>query len=136
MDGPIVVVVRPDRGHDPFRSGDALFVVDENKRVSQWNRAMEALTGIPTSGVLGRKCWDVLEGRTEGGTLVCAPVCVLAAGCDPARLGLVINTAHSKRSVLMSTIACETPAGTRLIHILSPEDAPDVVDLDSLTRRE
>jgi DNA-binding NarL/FixJ family response regulator len=48
----------------------------------------------------------------------------------------VINTASRKRRVFMSTIVCETGAGTELIHLLSPQDAPDVVDLDVLTNRE
>jgi DNA-binding NarL/FixJ family response regulator len=68
--------------------------------------------------------------------MVCGPACALVARGDVAHFGLVINTAHCKRRVLMSTIVCDSGAGTRVLHVLSPEDAPDVVDLDVLTKRE
>jgi PAS domain S-box-containing protein len=64
-----VVVVRPVPGRDSFRSGDALVVVDEKRRVREWNAAAEALTGIRSSAALGRKCWDVVGGRTDGAPL-------------------------------------------------------------------
>jgi DNA-binding NarL/FixJ family response regulator len=49
---------------------------------------------------------------------------------------MVINTAQCKRRVFMNTIVYETDAGNCVIHVLSPEEAPDLVDLDILTRRE
>lgn len=131
-----MVVVRPVRGRSSFHSGDALVVVDEKRRVRQWNAAAEALTGIPLSAALGRRCWDVVGGRTDEGTVVCGPACGLASRGNVARFGLVINTARCQRRVFMSTIVFGTGAGTGLIHILSPEDAPVVVDLDVLTNRE
>jgi DNA-binding CsgD family transcriptional regulator len=130
------VVVRPVPSSDSFRCGDALVVVDEKRRVRHWNPAAEALTGIPSSAARGRQCWDVVGGRTDAGSIVCGPACGLVLRGDVARFGLVINTAHCKRRVLMSTIFCETGAGSRVIHVLSPEDDPDVVDLDVLTDRE
>jgi DNA-binding CsgD family transcriptional regulator len=126
----------PVPGRELFRCGDALVVVDEKRRVRQWNTAAVALTGIPSSAALGRKCWDVVGGRTDEGTIVCGPACAAVSRGDVAHFGLVINTARCKRRVFMSTIVCETDAGNTVIHVLSPEDAPDLVDLDVLTRRE
>jgi DNA-binding CsgD family transcriptional regulator len=128
--------MRPVRGRDPFRCGDALVVVDEKRRVRQWNAAAEVLTGIPSSAALGRRCWDIIGGRTHGGTVVCGPDCDVVAHGDVVRIDLVINTARCKRRVCMSTIVCDIGAGQRVIHLLSAEDAPDVVDLDVLTSRE
>jgi DNA-binding CsgD family transcriptional regulator len=130
------VVVRPIPGRDSFRCGDALVVVDETRRIRQWNAAAEALTGISVSAALGRKCWDVMGGRTELGSVVCGPACGVVSRGEVARFCLVINTARCKRRVFMSTIICETGGGNRVIHVLSPEDAPDVVDLGVLTNRE
>jgi DNA-binding CsgD family transcriptional regulator len=131
-----VVVVRPVPSRDSYRSGDAVVVVDEKRRIRHWNAAAEALTGISASAALGRNCWDVVGGRTDGGTVVCGPACGVVSRGDVARFCLVINTARCKRRVFMSTIVCETGGGNRVIHVLSPEDAPDVVDLASLTNRE
>jgi DNA-binding CsgD family transcriptional regulator len=128
--------VRSVPADDSFRSGDALIVVDEHRRVRQWNAAAEALTGIPSSAALGRKCWEVVGGRTDGGTVICGPECGLVSGGDVAHFGLVINTARCKRRALMSTIVSESGAGKHVIHLLAPEDAPDVVDLEVLTSRE
>jgi DNA-binding CsgD family transcriptional regulator len=128
--------VQPVPGHASFRCGDALVVVDEKRHVRQWNTAAVALTGIPSSAALGRKCWEVVGGRTEEGTVICGPACAIASRGEVRHFGLVINTAHCKRRVYMSTVVCETDAGNCVIHVLSPEEAPDLVDLNVLTRRE
>jgi PAS domain-containing protein len=98
------VVVPSVPGSDAFRCGDALVVIDEQKRVRQWNAAAEALTGIPSSAAVGRKCWEVMGGRTDGGTVVCGPACDVVSRGDVPHFGLVINTARCKRRVLMSTL--------------------------------
>ena len=123
-------------GRPLLRSGDALVVVDERGRVVQWNAAAESLTGIPPSAALGRMCWDIVGGRTEDGTPICMPGCRFAERRELERVELVINTARCKRRVSMSTIAHATTAGMRIIHLLSPDDAPEVVPLDVLTTRE
>ena len=38
---------------------EGLVLVDESGRVSEWNRSMEEITGVPRSQVLGRAVWDV-----------------------------------------------------------------------------
>jgi PAS domain S-box-containing protein len=94
-----------------FRSGDALFVFDEERTILSWNPVAEELTGIAASEAVGKPCWDVLGGVDERGSLVCHP------GCSGARLAgegwpvkcqrlLVKTAAGTRRGVWVSTIAC------------------------------
>ena len=106
-----------------FRSGDALFVFDEELTIVDWNDAAEELTGIPASEAVGRPCWDVLGGVDEHGSLVCHP------GCSGARLAgegwpvkcqrLLVKTSNGgRRSVSVSTIAVRNGDAPVYLHLL------------------
>ena len=62
------------------RSGSPLFHTDRAGRIVEWNRAAEALTGIPAGDAVGRCCWEVVRGRDAAGGLVCH------RGCSVPRL--------------------------------------------------
>jgi PAS domain S-box-containing protein len=53
-----------------YRSGDALFAIDEELRVVSWNDAAEELTGLSTEDAVGRPCWDVVGAVDTRGDLV------------------------------------------------------------------
>jgi PAS domain S-box-containing protein len=38
-----------------FRSGDALFVFDDERTIVSWNRAAEELTGISAAEAVGKR---------------------------------------------------------------------------------
>jgi len=110
-----------------FRSGDALFVFDDSRTIVSWNRAAEELTGIPASEAVGKRCWEVVGGVDERGTLVCHP------GCSGARLAgegwpvrcqrlLVKTDSGTRRSVLVSTIAIRNGTEPLYIHLLRNGD--------------
>ena len=105
-----------------FRSGDALFVFDEERTIVSWNHAAEELTGIPAAEAVGKPCWEVVGGVDERGSLVCHP------GCSGARLAgegwpvrcqqLLVKTATGRRSVSVSTIAVRNGGQPLYMHLL------------------
>ena len=134
-----------------FRSGDALFVFDEERRILSWNAAAEELTGISSADAVGKRCWDVVGGLDERGSLVCHP------GCSGARLAaegwpvhcqqlLVKTGSGARRRVTVSTISVRNGDRPLFLHLLrdgEAEIAPDEPSDDnppgrrlSLTRRQ
>jgi PAS domain S-box-containing protein len=118
-----------------FTTGDALFVFDDELKIRSWNAAAEALTGFLTDEVVGRACWDVLNGSDEKGALVCH------AGCSHARLAregwpvrchdVVIRTETGRRRVALSTIALTGPDPRLLLHVMRPVPDPTVEKHDT-----
>jgi PAS domain S-box-containing protein len=127
-----------------FRSGDALFVFDEDLRIVSWNRGAEELTGLTPEEAIGRRCWEVLGGTEEGGALVCHARCSyarLAREGWPVRChDLVIRTAAGRRRVALSTIALRDSDPALFLHVMreAPEPAPETPGAEAvdITPRE
>lgn len=137
-----------DHVETEFRSGDALFAFDEERRILSWNPAAEALTGIAAADAVGKRCWDVVGGLDERGSLVCHP------GCSGARLAaegwpvhcqeLLVKTAFGRRRVSVSTIAVRNGEQPVYLHLLrngaevepDPPEEPDSGRRPALTRRQ
>lgn len=72
----------------------ATFVVTAEGEVTQWNRAMTAMVGIPAEAAVGQPCWLALNGRQAGGEPICAPGCAIrrdvVAGVDSLRLDMQV----------------------------------------------
>ena len=113
-----------ERPSQTFRSADALFAFDADLTIVSWNRAAEALTGVPAEAAVGRHCWEVLGGHDECGNLICHP------GCSTARLAregwpvscqeLLVNARQGKRRVAVSTIAVGEGDRPLLLHVMVP----------------
>ena len=107
-----------------YRSGEALFVVDEELRITAWNAEAEKLTGVPEAAALGDRCWNVLAGAEDDGSVVCSAGCAVAREAlrrgDVASRPLVIRTTSGKRRVIASTISVGTASARRLVHLLQP----------------
>jgi PAS domain S-box-containing protein len=106
-----------------FRSGDALFVFDDERTIVSWNRAAEELTGIAAAETVGKRCWDVVGGVDERGSLVCHPRCSgarLAAEGWPVHCQqlLVKTAAGTRRLVSVSTIAVRNGGRPLFVHLL------------------
>jgi PAS domain S-box-containing protein len=142
-------VANIDHVETDFRSGDALFVFDEERRILSWNPAAEALTGISAADAVGKRCWDVVGGLDERGSLVCHP------GCSGARLAaegwpvhcqqLLVKTASGhRRRVSVSTISVRNGDQPLFLHLLrndqevEPDPAQDAQAgrRPALTRRQ
>lgn len=124
---------------DAFRTGDGLFVFDDDLIVWEWNPGAEELTGLAAADAVGRPCWDVLGGHDPDGTLICH------AGCSGARLAregwpvrcreLVVRTQSGGRRVVLSTVAVERDGERQFLHVMHPagetdqEQIPNGVDL-------
>jgi PAS domain S-box-containing protein len=106
-----------------FRSGDALFVFDDDLTILNWNSAAEELTRIPAAEAVGKPCWEIVGGVDERGSLVCH------SGCSGARLAgdgwpvrcqrlLVKTAAGTRKSVAVSTIAVRNGGRPVYVHLL------------------
>jgi DNA-binding CsgD family transcriptional regulator len=110
------------------RSGDALFAFDGDLTILSWNRAAEELTGIPAVTAVGRRCFEVLGGVDERGSLVCHP------GCSGARLAAEGWPVHAQRLRLrsgqqleVSTIAVRNGDAPVYLHLLRDEAPVETV---------
>lgn len=111
------------------RSGDALFVVDEELRIKAWNAAAEQLTGVAEEAALGRPCWSVLGGVDDDGSVVCHAHCPIARAAlrrgDVSSRPLLIRTTSGRRRVVASTISVGAARARRLVHLLRPASAAE-----------
>lgn len=58
---------------------EAIYFVDQNRRVLYWNKAAEALTGIAAADIIGTRCCDDrLQHVSTGGESLCHGDCPLA----------------------------------------------------------
>jgi PAS domain S-box-containing protein len=58
-------------------AADGVLVVDATDRIIYWNDSATDILGYQKAEVLGRRCFDVLKGMGERGTVVCGPECTM-----------------------------------------------------------
>jgi DNA-binding CsgD family transcriptional regulator len=129
---------------EEYRSGDALFVVDEELRIAWWNGEAERLTGIAAEAAVGNHCWSVLAGLDLNGGVVCNAGCPAARAAfqqgDVSARPLVIRTTSGRRRVTVSTLTVGTAGARRLVHLLQPAPGsprrPPPPEVLQLTGRE
>ena len=56
-------------------TGDGVYAVDCHQRIILWNQAAESLLGYTSPEVLGRPCWEVIQGHDCNGDLTCSKHC-------------------------------------------------------------
>ena len=108
-----------------LRSGDALLAFDPDLTIVSWNRAAEELTGVSADAAVGRRCWEVLGGHDERGSLICHP------GCSTARLAregwpvacqcLLIKAREGTRRVAVSTVVADQGDHPLFAHVMVPD---------------
>ena len=105
-----------------YRSGDPLFVLDQELRIVAWNTAVEEFTGIVADAAVGYPCWSVLAGLADDGAVVCHAGCTLAREAFRRRVGsshsLLVRTASGRRRVMVSTITAGAADSPHLVHLL------------------
>jgi PAS domain S-box-containing protein len=127
-----------------YRSGDPLFVVDEELRIAAWNEAVEQLTGVSADEAVGNACWSVLGGLAEDGAVVCHAGCALARESFrrrvPSSHSLLVRTTSGRRRVTVSTIIAGTGASPHLVHLVGAAPAvpaaPPAPEVRQLTPRQ
>ena len=128
-----------------YRSGDPLFVLDEELRIVAWNAAVEEFTGITADSAVGYPCWSVLAGLADDGAVVCHAGCALAREAFKHRVGashsLLVRTASGRRRVMVSTITAGAADAQHLLHLVRPMPAARSTpsappELEQLTPRQ
>jgi PAS domain S-box-containing protein len=127
-----------------YRSGDPLFVVDEELRIVAWNPAIEVLTGMSAEAAVGDACWSVLGGLAEDGAVVCHAGCALAREAFKRRVAasqsLLVRTTSGRRRITVSTISAGDAGSQHLVHLLRSMPAaravPPAPDVQHLTPRQ
>jgi PAS domain S-box-containing protein len=61
----------------PGDTADGLYIVDHQQRIVRWNRGAERLLGYAAREVLGRPCYDVLDGCGHNHQQVCGRACAV-----------------------------------------------------------
>jgi PAS domain S-box-containing protein len=67
-------------------SGDGVMILDSDRRIQIWNRALTGMTGILAEDALGRHCYDVLDLRNQQGVSICQTACPLVKTPADGRL--------------------------------------------------
>ncbi len=81
-----------------------LFVIDDRQRIVEWSDAAAAMTGLSAGQVLGRPCYDVLQGREPSGRLLCRRGCPLVRALEEGRLsasGVLVTGALSGQDAVL-----------------------------------
>ena len=116
------------------RSGEAVFAIDGGNRITFWNKACERLVGRPARRVLGKRCWEVVQGRDCNGNVYCTMGCPVAHQArdlkdDPVRrflLGVPGEDGAPRRlTVSLFAVPSYHPALTSVVHVLRPAAEDD-----------
>ena len=111
-----------------FATGEPAYAVNRDGTIVAWNAAAGRAFGYPASKAVGRRCWELLQGRDAFGNPYCSERCPLremALRRQPAnRCRMYFRTADDElQGFTVSTLALfDTPDAT-LIH-LCRQDPP------------
>jgi PAS domain S-box-containing protein len=85
-------------------SADAVFLVDAGRKILLWNTCAEQSLGYRAAEVVGRRCCDVLEGRTCDGKAWCHSNCpvqrAVARGALHKNFDLLVRTKQGRELCL------------------------------------
>jgi PAS domain S-box-containing protein len=128
------------------RSGEAAFAIDSTDRLIYWNPGCEKLLGLPAQKVLGKHCFEVMNGRDVNGNVYCYRNCPVAHQArqeteDDVRPFLlrVVDAEGAERTLNVSMFAVPAvrAADSAVIHVVRKhEDRPADVEeqLAQITR--
>jgi PAS domain S-box-containing protein len=67
-------------------SGDGVMILDPDRTIRAWNKALTDMTGVPAEEAIGRHCYEVLNLHNRQGVSVCHTACPLVRPPDDGRL--------------------------------------------------
>ncbi len=67
-------------------SGDGVMILDQNRTIQAWNRALSGMTGVPAEEAIGRHCYQVLDLHNRQAVSVCHTICPLVKPPEDGRL--------------------------------------------------
>lgn len=94
-------------------AADGAFVIDEEQSIIYWNGAAQALLGYTADEVIGRTCYEFLQGYDDKGRMICCRHCYAATtaltGKALPNYDLVVRTkSGEKRWINISTLVTST----------------------------
>jgi len=108
-------------------TAEAAFAADEKRRIVVWNRAAELLTGHDAARVIGKPCYEVVQGKDLSGNRFCSESCSLRKMTrrhEPIHaFQFQVSTASGRKLRVECTIIVvpgPRPGGHSLIHLLHP----------------
>ncbi len=114
-----------DEGHslEPFcQSGDAVFIVNFDQRITRWNKGAERMFSYSESEVLDRHCYEVLEGRVYPDLPWCRAGCKVrecAMGLTPMEnFDLLARTKDGRRVWTNMSVISSTEKQPRTLHLM------------------
>jgi len=110
-----------------FATGEPAWAVDRVGGIVAWNAAASRTFGYPAARAVGRKCWELLQGRDAFGNRYCSEHCPLR---DMAlqhlaanRCRMAFRTAdNSLHTFTVTTLALFDSREAVLIHLCRQED--------------
>ncbi|MGA7576987.1 MAG: sigma 54-interacting transcriptional regulator [Desulfobaccales bacterium] len=118
-----------------------LFIVDQRRRITGFNRRAQEITGFPKEEAMGRHCWEVLQGdRCQEGCFLRATLEDGAPRLDQGlrilnkvgeRLSLLVSTApiKNKRGVVVGAVETFQSLGPALLPEEEPAPVPGEVEI-------
>ncbi len=106
-----------------------MFAMDGANRIIRWNKACEELLGFPARAVLGKPCYEVLQGRDANGNDYCQRSCPVARQARVSKdhpvspFELTVRTGQAGRrrfSTALFALSSYHPALSTLVHVLRP----------------
>ena len=67
-------------------SGDGVMILDANRKIQTWNRALTGMTGILPEDAVGRHCYEVLDLRNQQDVSICRTACPVVKPSVDGRL--------------------------------------------------
>lgn len=123
------------------RAAEGAFLIDNNQRIIYWNRAAQEMLGYAQGEVLGRSCYDIVQGRDDHDHTWCRGNCSVTA---KARTGQPVETFNTLawtksgelRWINVSILCLGTPEeedSLAVLHLF--RDAGDVKLREQFTRQ-
>lgn len=116
------------------KTGDGLFIINQEQKITFWNQAATGFLGYQPEEVVGKKCWELLQGCTLKGEVICragGPIITNAShGDQVSHFDLCVRHREGHTILInLSTIALfdEQDGRSRgLLHLFRPlREQPD-----------
>ena len=96
------------------RAAEGAFLIDNNQRIIYWNRAAQEMLGYAPAEVLGRSCYDIVQGRDDHDHTWCRGNCYVTAKARTGQPVETFNTCAVAKSgelrwISISILALQTP---------------------------
>ena len=117
------------------RTTDALFVVDPEYCIVHWDARAESLTGLLAEEMVGKPCYEALQGECEGtnpfSEQLCSVMRLAQEGRSvPSYEVRLFTRSGGRRWVSVSTLTVDPEGGPYLVHLVrDSQKAHDILEM-------